>query len=109
MDLCLSAPNSTLPAKALRSKRLERIWQKRFLCSSKPPTRLKLRGVPAAKSLLRKLRSLLGRLRVLSGSEVCRILERNGFVAVRQGGSHRIMQKRFEGTTITVPVPFTIR
>jgi predicted RNA binding protein YcfA (HicA-like mRNA interferase family) len=47
----------------------------------------------------------LGKLRVLSGSEVCRILEQNGFVAVRQRGSHQIMQKRLETTTITVPVP----
>jgi predicted RNA binding protein YcfA (HicA-like mRNA interferase family) len=47
----------------------------------------------------------LGRLRVPSGDEVCRILERNGFVAVRQRGSHRIMQKRIDNTTVTVPVP----
>ncbi|HEY1160313.1 MAG TPA: type II toxin-antitoxin system HicA family toxin [Terracidiphilus sp.] len=47
----------------------------------------------------------MGRLRVLSGSEVSKILERHGFVAVRQRGSHRIMQLQTEGTTITVPVP----
>ena len=47
----------------------------------------------------------MGRLRVLSGSEVCRILEQQGFVAVRQQGSHRIMQKTLETTTITIPVP----
>jgi predicted RNA binding protein YcfA (HicA-like mRNA interferase family) len=47
----------------------------------------------------------LGKLRVLSGSEICRILERNGFTAVRQRGSHQIMQQRRETTTITVPVP----
>ncbi|MGA2197990.1 MAG: type II toxin-antitoxin system HicA family toxin [Bryobacteraceae bacterium] len=47
----------------------------------------------------------MGKLRALPGNEVCRILERNGFVAARQSGSHRIMQKRIEGTTITVPVP----
>jgi len=47
----------------------------------------------------------LGKLRVLSGLEVCRIPEQNGFVAVRQRGSHRIMQKQVEATTITVPVP----
>jgi predicted RNA binding protein YcfA (HicA-like mRNA interferase family) len=47
----------------------------------------------------------LGKLRVLSGSEICRILEQNGFATVRQRGSHRIMQKRLETTTITVPVP----
>lgn len=51
----------------------------------------------------------MGRLPVLSGSEVCRILERNGFVAVRQRGSHRVMQKQLPTTTITVPVPCTIR
>ncbi|MEP7352046.1 MAG: type II toxin-antitoxin system HicA family toxin [Acidobacteriota bacterium] len=47
----------------------------------------------------------MGRLRVLSGSEICQILGRQGFVEVRQRGSHRIMQKRTEGTTVTVPVP----
>ena len=47
----------------------------------------------------------MGRLRVLSGSEVCQILERHGFVVVRQRGSHCIMQLKTEGTTVTVPVP----
>ena len=47
----------------------------------------------------------MGRLRVLSGSEACKILEEHGFAAVRQRGSHRIMQLQMEGTTITVPVP----
>jgi predicted RNA binding protein YcfA (HicA-like mRNA interferase family) len=47
----------------------------------------------------------LGRLRVLSGSEVTKILEQHGFVVVRQRGSHRMMQLQTEGTTITVPVP----
>jgi len=47
----------------------------------------------------------LGKLRVLSGSEACKILERHGFVSVRQRGSHRIMQLQTEGTTTTVPVP----
>jgi hypothetical protein len=92
-DLCRSAPNSTLQAKARRSKRPEPIWWKHYLCSSRPRTHLKLRVASAARSLSRKLRFLLGRLRVLSGDEVCRILEQNGFVAVRQRGSHRIMQE----------------
>ena len=47
----------------------------------------------------------MGRLRVLSGAEACKILEVHGFAAVRQRGSHRIMQLQMEGTTITVPVP----
>lgn len=45
------------------------------------------------------------KLRVLSGSEVCKILEENGFVAVRQRGSHRIMQFKTEQSTVTVPIP----
>jgi predicted RNA binding protein YcfA (HicA-like mRNA interferase family) len=48
---------------------------------------------------------MLGKLRVLSGREVCKILEKNGFVQVRQRGSHIIMQLQIEGSTITVPVP----
>jgi len=47
----------------------------------------------------------MGRLRVLSGEEVCRILKANGFENVRQRGDHRVMQKKEEGTTTTVPVP----
>jgi predicted RNA binding protein YcfA (HicA-like mRNA interferase family) len=47
----------------------------------------------------------LGKLRVLSGREVCGILVRHGFIQVRQRGSHIVMQKRTENTTITVPVP----
>jgi predicted RNA binding protein YcfA (HicA-like mRNA interferase family) len=47
----------------------------------------------------------LGKLRILSGQQVCRILEENGFVEVRQKGSHIIMQLEIEATTVTVPVP----
>lgn len=34
------------------------------------------------------------KLRVLSGREVCRILEQHGFEMVRQKGSHIMMQKK---------------
>jgi len=47
----------------------------------------------------------MGRLRVLSGRQVCRILEGYGFAEVRRRGSHIIMQVREGGTTVTVPVP----
>ena len=47
----------------------------------------------------------MGRLRVLSGEEVCAILAREGFREVRRRGSHVVMQKRAEETTLTVPVP----
>jgi predicted RNA binding protein YcfA (HicA-like mRNA interferase family) len=47
----------------------------------------------------------LPKLRILSGAEFCRILSANGFAEIRQKGSHIIMQKKIEGSTITVPVP----
>ncbi|MDA1185815.1 MAG: type II toxin-antitoxin system HicA family toxin [Acidobacteria bacterium] len=47
----------------------------------------------------------MGRLRVLSGRDVCQILETQGFSAVRQRGSHVVMQKRSGNSTTTVPVP----
>lgn len=47
----------------------------------------------------------MGKLRKLSGREVCAILSRHGFFEVRQRGSHVVMQKREQGSTVTVPVP----
>ena len=47
----------------------------------------------------------MGSLRVLSGRDVCRILERHGFAEVRRRGSHVVMQRRTEEGTVTVPVP----
>ena len=47
----------------------------------------------------------MGKVRVLSGREVCEILKTQGFSAVRQRGSHVVMQKRSGNTTTTVPVP----
>lgn len=47
----------------------------------------------------------MGKLRVLSGTDVCRILREHGFAEVRQRGSHIVMQKMADGSTTTVPVP----
>ncbi|MCO6442318.1 MAG: type II toxin-antitoxin system HicA family toxin [Nitrococcus mobilis] len=47
----------------------------------------------------------MGRLRVLSGKEVCAVLSKYGFVEVRRRGSHIVMQKKSPQGTITVPVP----
>lgn len=44
-------------------------------------------------------------MRTLSGKEVCAVLRKHGFEQVRQRGSHIIMQRQAEGSTITVPVP----
>lgn len=57
----------------------------------------------------------MDRLKVYSGRDLCRLLERHGFVEVRRRGSHVVMQRREStgtgtgtGTdtgTRTVPVP----
>ena len=47
----------------------------------------------------------MGKLRVLSGQAVCRILTNHGFLEVRRRGSHIVMQKKVPESTITVPVP----
>jgi len=47
----------------------------------------------------------LGKLRILSGRDVAKILAANGFANVRQKGSHIIMQFKTTDSTITVPVP----
>ena len=46
----------------------------------------------------------MGKLRVLSGSEVCAILGRHGFVEVRRR-RHIVMQRQDDDGTTTVPVP----
>ena len=43
--------------------------------------------------------------KVFSGESVCDLLRANGFEAVRQRGSHRVMQKKEGAGTITVPIP----
>ena len=47
----------------------------------------------------------MGKLKLLSGLEVCRILEIHGFQQGRQRGSHVVMQKKTSEGTVTVPVP----
>lgn len=47
----------------------------------------------------------MGRLRSLSGKNVCKILSEHGFVKTRQKGSHMIMMKPFINDSITVTVP----
>ena len=47
----------------------------------------------------------MGKLRILSAKSVCQILSEHGFLQVRQRGSHIIMQKKIDDSTITVPVP----
>lgn len=41
----------------------------------------------------------MGKLRLLSGKEICKILQDNGFTEVRQKGSHIVMPKAIEDST----------
>jgi predicted RNA binding protein YcfA (HicA-like mRNA interferase family) len=41
----------------------------------------------------------------VSGKELCRVLEKDGYALVRQTGSHHIYQKKTEEGAITIPVP----
>jgi len=47
----------------------------------------------------------VGRLKVMSGSEVCALLGRHGFAEVRRRGSHIVMQRQEAASTTTVPIP----
>jgi predicted RNA binding protein YcfA (HicA-like mRNA interferase family) len=47
----------------------------------------------------------MARLRVSSGHEACRILERHGFAEIRRRGICVVMQRRTPAGTTTVPVP----
>ena len=47
----------------------------------------------------------MARLRVLSGRQVADILLRNGFVEVRQRGSHLRLERRLPDTTIKITIP----
>ncbi len=44
------------------------------------------------------------KLRILSASQVCKILQKHGFVRIRQTGSHIIMRQQLPDRGITVPV-----
>ncbi len=48
----------------------------------------------------------MGKLRVLWGRELCKLLEANGFVFVRHGkGDHDFYLRKASETTFTVSVP----
>ena len=47
----------------------------------------------------------MGKLRALSGKEVCRLHEKQGVTEVRRKGSHVVMQRRSQEGSVTVPVP----
>ena len=47
----------------------------------------------------------MGKLPQISGQELCKAIEKEGFVFVRQTGSHCIYQKQTEEGKITITVP----
>jgi predicted RNA binding protein YcfA (HicA-like mRNA interferase family) len=108
MDLSRCAPKLTWPAKATRLRRRRPIFARLWSCSLSALQRKRSEtGLRRNRTFL-PWRSVLPKLPPLSGEEVCRILERHGFLRVRQRGSHVIMQRRNENSTITVPVPVPV-
>ena len=103
--MCHCAPNWILPARVQILRRPRIISKKRWNYSLNAPQRKKLSNVITVKPISPQWRLRLGKLRVLSGKEVCLILLAHGFEQVRQKGSHIIMQKQIDSSTITVPVP----
>ena len=47
----------------------------------------------------------MAKFKIMSGKHVCAILAEHGFIEVRRRGSHIVMQRKLDDTTITVPVP----
>jgi predicted RNA binding protein YcfA (HicA-like mRNA interferase family) len=44
----------------------------------------------------------MGKLPQISGQELCRAIEKEGFIFVRQTGSHRIYQKQCEELKVMI-------
>ena len=94
-----------LRARAIPWKKHAAIFAKPLSYFLKLPIQMRSRIDSIQRFISHQWRLKLGRLRNLSGQEVCRILMRHGFLQVRQKGSHAIMQLATENSTITVPVP----
>lgn len=47
----------------------------------------------------------MGRLRVQSRREGCRILRQHGSIEVRRRGGHVVMQRRTDAGSVTIPIP----
>ncbi|MCX5814293.1 MAG: type II toxin-antitoxin system HicA family toxin [Proteobacteria bacterium] len=47
----------------------------------------------------------MSKLPQVSGHEICKVLEKEGYVFKRQTGSHSIYQKQSEEGTVTILVP----
>ena len=47
----------------------------------------------------------MAKFKIMSGKHVCAILAEHRFIEVRRRGSHIVMQRKLDDTTITVPVP----
>jgi predicted RNA binding protein YcfA (HicA-like mRNA interferase family) len=48
----------------------------------------------------------VSRLKIITSAQMCRLLENEGFVAIRQSGSHRFFLHA-DGRTTTVPIHST--
>lgn len=97
--------NSISQARVTQSRPRVTTFRRRLSCFLRRQIQARSNAAVTQKCLSPVLRSRLGKLRVLSGREVCAILSRQQFLEVRRRGSHIMMQKRIEHSTITVAVP----
>jgi predicted RNA binding protein YcfA (HicA-like mRNA interferase family) len=47
----------------------------------------------------------MSKLPALTAEKLIKVLEKDGFVFIRQKGSHRFYEKRFNGERVVIPVP----
>ena len=47
----------------------------------------------------------MGKFKILSGRDACKILVENDFVIIRQRGSHIVLQQKTQSSTVTVVIP----
>ena len=69
-------------------------WRsRRWSCSSSVPIPPRSRRAGMEKCSSPASKRSMGKLRPLSGRQICRILQQHGFVEVRRRGSHIVMQR----------------
>jgi len=47
----------------------------------------------------------MSKLPALTAEKLIKVLEKDGFVFIRQKGSHRFYEKRLDGERVVIPVP----
>ncbi len=90
VSLC---PELDIAGQGSNIEEAKKISKKQLSCSLNVPQRKRLSNAITVKPIFPQWRLLLGKLKVLSGKEVCLILLAHGFDQARQKDSHGIMKK----------------